>query len=82
MLQGMDTGYDSHQEELCCDFMSGVRAGLNDIDVDSLKYSLSRLKETDTHPVGELRAEIVERGLEFANNYMDTYHMHQLSSNV
>lgn len=75
MLQGMDTGYDSHQEELCCDFMSGVRAGLNGIDVDSLKYSLSRLKETDTHPAGELRAETVERGLEFANNYMYTYHI-------
>lgn len=75
MLQGMDTGYDSHQEELCCDFMSGVRAGLNDIDVDSLKYSLSELEETDTHPSGELRAETVQQGLEFAHDYMDTYHI-------
>ncbi len=75
MLQGMDTGYDSHQEELCCDFMSGVRAGLNDMDVDGLKYSLSGLQETDTHPVGELRAETVQQGVEFANEYMDSYHI-------
>lgn len=75
MLQGMDTGYDSHQEELCCDFMSGVRAGLNEMDVDSLKYSLSGLEETETHPAGELRAEVVQQGLEFANEYMDTYHI-------
>ncbi len=75
MLQGMNIGYDSHQEELCCDFMSGVRAGLNEMDVDSLKYSLSGLEETDTHPAGELRAEVVQQGLEFANEYMDTYHI-------
>ena len=75
MLQSMNTGYDSHQEELCCDFMSGVRAGLNDMDVDGLKYSLSGLQETDTHPAGELRAETVQQGLEFANEYMDTYHI-------
>lgn len=75
MLQGMDTGYDSHQKELCCDFMSGVRAGLNDMDIDGLKYSLSGLEETDTHPAGELRAETVQQGLEFANEYMDTYHI-------
>lgn len=75
MLQSMNTGYDSHQEELCCDFMSGVRAGLNDMDVDGLKYSLSGLQETDTHPIGELRAETVQQGVEFANEYMDTYHV-------
>lgn len=75
MLQSMNTGYDSHQEELCCDFMSGVRAGLNDMDVDGLKYSLSGLQETDTHPVGELRAETVQQGVEFANEYMDNYHI-------
>ena len=75
MLQGMDTGYDSHQEELCCDFMSGVRAGLNEMDVDGLKYSLSGLEETDTHPAGKLRAEIMQQGVEFANEYMDTYHI-------
>lgn len=75
MLQGMNIGYDSHQEELCCDFMSGVRAGLNEMDVDLLKYSLSGLEETDTHPAGELRAEVVQQGLEFANEYMDTYHI-------
>lgn len=31
-LQGMNTGFDSHQEELCCDYMAGVRAGLNGMD--------------------------------------------------
>lgn len=55
--------------------MSGVRAGLNEMDVDSLKYSLSGLEETDTHPAGELRAEAVQQGLEFVNEYMDTYHV-------
>ena len=31
-LQFMEGRYNSHQEELCCDFMAGVRAGLNGMD--------------------------------------------------
>lgn len=34
VLQGMEhLEFDAHQEELCCDYMAGVRAGLNNMDV-------------------------------------------------
>ena len=29
-LQGMDTGFNSHQEELCCDFFAGVEPHLTE----------------------------------------------------
>lgn len=38
VLQGMEhLEFDSHQEELCCDYMAGVRAGLNGIDVSQIE---------------------------------------------
>ena len=41
MLQGIEAlNFSAPQEELCCDFMSGVRAGLNGIDVSQMERSL------------------------------------------
>lgn len=72
MLQGMHdiTGFNPHQEELCCDYMAGVRAGLNDMDFTKMEASLSDLQESDSHPAGAARVEAIEEGVEFAHEYM------------
>ena len=72
-LQGMDTGFDSHQEELCCDFFAGVRAGLNGMDVGQFENALANTQACDTHPGGAERVEAIEAGMEFAHNYMVEY---------
>ena len=51
-LQFMEGRYNSHHEELCCDFMAGVRAGLNGMDEGKIIRSLEDALESDTHPDG------------------------------
>lgn len=69
-LQGMShLGFDSHQEELCCDFMAGVRAGLNGIDVSQMENSLADTPVSDTHPGGADRVDSIEEGVKFAQEY-------------
>lgn len=69
-LQGMShLGFDSHQEELCCDFMAGVRAGLNGIDVSQMENSLADTPISDTHPGGADRVDSIEEGVKFAKEY-------------
>lgn len=69
VLQGMDTGFNSHQEELCCDFFAGVRAGLNGMDVSQFENALADTMECDTHPGGADRVEAIEAGVEYAKAY-------------
>lgn len=73
VLQGMETGFDSYQEELCCDYMAGVRAGLNGMDVSQLENSLIDEPQGLKHPVGTLRVEAIEQGMAFAQDYMATH---------
>ena len=61
-LQGLETGFSDHQEELCCDYMSGVRAGLNSMNTEQMVNSLVSTPETITHPAGELRVEAIQEG--------------------
>lgn len=69
-LQGMShLGFDFHQEELCCDFMAGVRAGLNGIDVSQMESSLADTLVSDTHPGGADRVDSIEEGVKFAQEY-------------
>ena len=68
-----DLGFNSHQEELCCDFMAGVRAGLNGIDVTQMKESLADSMASETHPAGELRVDAIEAGVEFAQSYLEDH---------
>ena len=76
MLQGMDElGFDSHTEELCCDYMSGVRAGLNNIDVSQIENALIYTDESITHPAGTARVEAIEEGVRFAQEYYAEYNM-------
>ncbi len=74
-LQGMrnETGFNSHQEELCCDYLAGVRAGLNDMYVDKMVSSLEDTFESATHPDGAYRVEAISRGIDFAQHYMEEY---------
>ncbi|MBP3471483.1 MAG: hypothetical protein J6K41_04515 [Paraprevotella sp.] len=72
-LQGLNTGFDSHQEELCCDYMAGVRAGLNGMDEGKLAASLAGAEECETHPDGAARVKAIEEGVTFAHDYMDEH---------
>lgn len=69
-LQGLNTGFDSHQEELCCDYMAGVRAGLNGMDEVKMEASLSGTAESESHPNGAARVAAIEAGVSFAHDYM------------
>lgn len=72
-LQGINTGFDSHQEELCCDYMAGVRAGLNGLDEGKMEASLSGTIESETHPDGAARVAAIEAGVSFAHDYMEAH---------
>lgn len=72
-LQGMNTGFDSHQEELCCDYMAGVRAGLNGMDEGKMEASLGGTVESETHPDGTARVAAIEAGVSFAHDYMEAH---------
>ena len=72
-LQGLNTDFDSHQEELCCDYMAGVRAGLNGMDEGKLAASLVGSEESETHPNGAARVQAIEEGVAFAHRYMDEH---------
>lgn len=72
-LQGLNTGFDSHQEELCCDYMAGIRAGLNGMDEGKLAASLVGSEESETHPNGAARVQAIEEGVAFAHRYMDDH---------
>ena len=76
MLQNMhqQTGFNSHQEELCCDYMAGVRAGLNNMDFTKMEASLAGSAESETHPGGATRVEAIEAGVDFAHEFMNKYH--------
>ena len=76
VLQGMKhLEFDVHQEELCCDYMAGVRAGLNGIDVSQMENSLMYTPESETHPAGVDRVESIEAGVRFAQQYYAEYNM-------
>lgn len=72
-LQGLNTGFNSHQEELCCDYMAGIRAGLNGMDEGKLASSLSGSEESETHPDGAVRVKAIEEGVTFAHRYMEEH---------
>lgn len=69
-LQGLETGFSEHQEELCCDYMAGVRAGLNSIGIERMSNSFADMPETITHPAGNLRNEALKEGQEYASTFL------------
>lgn len=71
MLQGIEElNFSTPQEELCCDFMSGVRAGLNGIDVSQMEKSLMNTIGGVTHPEGAIRIDALREGVDFAKSYI------------
>ena len=72
-LQGLDCGFNAHEEELCCDFMSGVRAGLNSIDVTQMKESIIGTLPSESHPGGFDRIEAIDAGIDFATKYLSQH---------
>lgn len=72
-LQNLDTGFTSHQEELCCDYLAGVRAGLNGMNEGKMMASLAGTPETDTHPDGMIRISAIEAGVTFAHDYLEEH---------
>ncbi len=72
-LQGMNTGFNSHQEELCCDYMAGVRAGLNGMDEGKMMASLEDTTESQSHPDGQRRVQAIEAGVAFAHEYRESH---------
>lgn len=69
-LQGLNTGFTDHQEELCCDYLAGVRAGLNNMAEGKMSASLIGTMESDSHPDGTVRVEAIEEGVKFAHDYL------------
>jgi len=55
------------QEELACDFLAGIQAGLNDIDPDRFASALERMGEDAEHPDGAIRAEAFRHAHDLAS---------------
>lgn len=77
-LQGIETNFTDHQEELFCDMMAGIRAALNPNDISAnaiecMKRSLADTLESDTHPAGDKREDIIEKGKDYGAEYYAKY---------
>lgn len=72
-LQDGSYNFNSHQEELCCDYLAGVRAGLNGLEHGKMESSLANDQESESHPDGLRRVAAIEEGVAFANSYMDMH---------
>lgn len=60
--------------ELACDFFAGVHAGMEGLDTEPLKEALGQTLESDTHPEGKLRADIIAYGEAFVES-MNVQHI-------
>lgn len=58
---------DAWEEELACDFFSGLNAGLNNINIDNVEASLGSTEGGPTHPHGALRVQFIEAGQKLAH---------------
>ncbi len=72
-LQNLDEGFNFHQEELCCDYLAGVQAGLNDMDTSKMEASLQNTAKSTTHPAGNLRVSAIEMGVEYGHSYHEEH---------
>jgi hypothetical protein len=79
---------DPWTEELACDYLAGIRAGLQHKDVEAFENSLANTQASPTHPVGSLRVDFIEYGKHVAeqmqasgieptfNNCMEAFNRH------
>lgn len=68
-LQDNSTLTDKEQE-LACDFFAGIHAGAENIDASPLMDALGDTPESDSHPSGEIRAEVIGFGKETAEEML------------
>lgn len=60
------------EEELACDYMAGVRAGFEDIDITEFSNAMSG-SGSPSHPSGNLRADFVQEGKDFVLDYQQQH---------
>lgn len=65
-FKGVNDGAWEH--ELASDFMAGVRAGIDGINTEQFSDALMGSGGA-THPTGNLRADFIDEGKEFVENY-------------
>lgn len=73
ILNDMDVHFDGFQEELCSDYVTGVRAGLAGMDVSQIESALADISQESGHANGDFRAEAFSEGVAFANEFMETH---------
>ncbi len=67
-LQSQDVEFNTFQRELCGDFMTGVRAGIDNIDISQLENSI---QDNNLDQIsGRYHIEAIEQGVKFAHEYM------------
>lgn len=59
---------NSWEEELACDYFSGLHAGMHNIDISKFEAALGETQGGETHPSGALRAIFIEEGKRVAEN--------------
>ena len=68
-LPGLDHG--QWEQELCCDYFMGVRAGLDKITVEALqsvRNGLAQSEGSKSHPNGQLRYDVISYGWTWVGN--------------
>lgn len=73
VLNGMETGFNSFQKELCSAYMAGAQAGLIGMDVSQIEHSFAEIPQQMGHADGDFRAAAFAEGVAFANEFMETY---------
>lgn len=73
VLQNVNAGFSLYEKELCCDYIAGVRAGLNDMDVSGMEKSLAHTEASATHPAGINRVASIEAGVAYAKDYLASH---------
>ena len=69
-LQSYDN-MDSWEQELACDYFAGVRAVMQNMETSHFEDVLINLQGSETHPIGNLRVDFVEYGMQVAHKLID-----------
>ena len=72
-LHHMETHFNAFQEELCCDYMAGVRAAINGMDISQMEQALSEIPQQMGHADGSFRVEAFADGFAFGQGFVETH---------
>ena len=59
------------EEELACDYMAGVRAGMQGIPLENMENAMSDWQPSISHPPGDLRVNILNYGKEIGEQMIE-----------